>query len=439
MKTTGRILAVLIAAVGVLVVAGITLSPRGNAPGEGDVVGSFTSGAATAQGVDAAAIAELEARVERLPGDWTAWASLANARIEVARVTGDPSQYPLAEAAIAQSFEVQPEDNLLAHVAASRLAAARHDFDLALTQGEMAVAVSPENAEARLAVADALVEQGDYDAAADEVQAALDRRPGLSALARASYLREISGNVDGAVLAMEQAAALAGTPADRAFTAFHLGQLAFDRGDLDEAEARFDEAGGNDPGWVAPVAGLARVTVARGDLDVGLEAWDDVLARLPLPEYLSAAIDAAVAAGDEDRAADYTAVLDAQEILLADAGVSVDLEIALAEADRGVNPKRAVAAAEAEWDRRHSIHVADALGWALLAAGRADEAISYADQAVAQGSRFASFHFHRGMILADLGRDTEAAEALSLALEINPHFSPRWAPIAEQTLADLER
>lgn len=435
MRNTGRMLAVLIAAFGVLIVAGIGLRPQSAV--EDDVAGSLTASAATAQGLDANAIADLEARVERLPGDWTAWASLANARVETARVTGDPSQYALADIAVARSFETQPDDNLFAHIAASRLAASRHDFTTALEEGLAAVAVSPENAEAHLAVADAMVELGRYDDAAAEVQAALDRRPGLAALARASYLRELNGDVDGAVQAMEQAADLAGAPADRAFTSFHLGQLAFDSGDIDEAERRFEAAVMEDPGWVAPAAGLARVTAARGDLDAGLAAWDDVLARLPLPEYLAGAIDTAVAAGDQKRAEDYHAVLEAQEILLADAGVSVDLEIALAEADRGVEPDVAVVAARAEWDRRQSIHVADALGWALLRAGEPEEALEYVDAAVAQGSRFAVFHFHRGMVLAELGRDADAVEALSLALEINPHFSPRWAQVATATLADL--
>jgi hypothetical protein len=41
------------------------------------------------------------------------------------------------------------------------------------------------------------------------------------------------------------------------------------------------------------------------------------------------------------------------------------------------------------------------------------------------------------MILADLGRDAEAADALDLALRINPHFSVRDAPVAQQALTTL--
>ena len=50
-------------------------------------------------------------------------------------------------------------------------------------------------------------------------------------------------------------------------------------------------------------------------------------------------------------------------------GVNTDLETAIFEADHG-SPARALRMARAEWSARQSIHVADALAWALHVNGR---------------------------------------------------------------------
>jgi Flp pilus assembly protein TadD len=91
----------------------------------------------------------------------------------------------------------------------------------------------------------------------------------------------------------------------------------------------------------------------------------------------------------------------------------------------------------AEYRRRQSVHVADAVAWALHANARDAEALRYARKALALGYRNASFHFHAGMIAAGLLRDGLARRWLSEALEINPHFSVRWSPVARRTLARL--
>jgi hypothetical protein len=54
---------------------------------------------------------ELVERTSQLPGDWTAWAALGSAYVEEARITRDPSHYARAEAALARSLELRPDDN----------------------------------------------------------------------------------------------------------------------------------------------------------------------------------------------------------------------------------------------------------------------------------------------------------------------------------------
>ena len=80
---------------------------------------------------------------------------------------------------------------------------------------------------------------------------------------------------------------------------------------------------------------------------------------------------------------------------------------------------------------------ADALAWALHRAGRDAEALPYTERAAELGWRDAAADFHRGMILAALGRPGEAIAALDEALATNPHFSPLHAATARQTLDTL--
>jgi tetratricopeptide (TPR) repeat protein len=117
--------------------------------------------------------------------------------------------------------------------------------------------------------------------------------------------------------------------------------------------------------------------------------------------------------------------------------VNVDLEVALFDADHG-DPGSALAAARAEWERRHSVHVADAYAWALYASGRYGEAARMATRALDLGTRNASFLFHAGMIERARGRDGAALRLLRGALAANPRFSILHAPTAERVLAELE-
>ncbi len=83
------------------------------------------------------------------------------------------------------------------------------------------------------------------------------------------------------------------------------------------------------------------------------------------------------------------------------------------------------------------MHTADALAWALHAAGRDEEALPYARRATATGYRNASFLHHRGMIERATGHDRAARASLTAAPELNPGFSPLGARAARAALKDL--
>jgi tetratricopeptide (TPR) repeat protein len=281
------------------------------------------------------------------------------------------------------------------------------------------------------------VELGRYDAAFRTFQKMIDLRPELSTYARVAYSWELRGSFSGALQAMELALHAAGSPTDAAWASNQLGDLYRDRGRLAEAEDWYRRAVAADPSFVPPHAGMARVEAARGHARKAIEALTWVVERFPSPEYVIALGDLHASIGQHAQAARQYALVRAEERLLRAAGVNVDLEMAIFDADHGVDLANGLAVARQEWTRRTSIHVADALAWELYANRRYAEALEYANRALRLGTRNALFFFHRGMIERALGHGRAARRNLAAALEINPHFSILWSKRAGQVLASL--
>ncbi|MDP9330060.1 MAG: hypothetical protein M3P11_05395 [Actinomycetota bacterium] len=382
-------------------------------------------------------IGSLQQRLRVLPTDWHSYASLGLAYVQQARLTADPSYYPKAEGVLSRSLSIESKDNFEAMVGMAALAAGRHDFGGALRWGERAKAINPYNANVYGVIGDAQVELGRYRDADATFQKMVDTLPGLASYARVSYARELQGNVAGAIVSMQAAFDVAGMPADQAWASNQLGDLEFNRGHLVAAEADYRRAAGLDPAFVPAQAGLAKVAWAKGDLQEAIRGYTSVVATYPLPDYVIALGDLESAAGNRAGATRQAGLVRVEAHLFKANGVNVDLELALFDADHG-NARAALLAARAEWQRRHSVLVADALAWALHANHRDAEAWRYEQRAMSIGYRNALFFFHAGEIRLALGDRSGAIAELQRAIATNPHFSIRWAPVAQRDLARLE-
>ena len=382
-------------------------------------------------------IESLQTRLRQLPTDWRSFASLGLAYVQQARVTADPSYYPKAEGVLRRSLERERQDNFAAMVGMAALAAARHDFSGALRWGERAREINPYNGNVYGVIGDAQVELGRYHDAFATFQTMVDTLPGVASYARVSYARELGGDIPGAVRAMVAARDIAGTPADVAWASYQLGELAFNSGDVRKAASYYRRATELDATYIPPQAGLAKVEWARGDMGKAIRGYETVTQLYPLPEYVIALGDLYEVTGRSQLAAQQGDLVRAEERLFQANGVNVDLEIALYNADHG-NPSVALKAARDEWARRHSIHVADALAWALYASGDYREAQTYSKRALKLGTRNALFFYHAGMIQLKLGNPSEARTLLQTAIDINPNFSILHEADAQRTLKQLE-
>ena len=381
-------------------------------------------------------IAGLRQRLQELPSDRRAFASLGIAYVAQARATGDPSLYPKAEEALDASLRLGARHNEDALLGLGALALARHDFGAALAFGRRAAEIDPFGADAHGVIGDALLELGRYDEAFAAFQTMVDTRPDLASYARVSYARELQGDVRGATRAMTLAFDAAATSGDAAWAAYQLGELAFGSGDVRAAASWYHRGLGLDPSFVPNLAGTAKVAWARGDARLAIQRYAEVTARYPSPEFVVALADLYRVTGRDAQAQEQEAVVRALHDLADGNGVNADLELALFDADHG-DEAIALEAARSEWARRRSVHVADAFAWALYANGRYEQAATFADRALRLGTRNATFLFHAGMIRLALGNDRAARSYLRRAVAVNPNFSILHAETAERILSRL--
>ncbi|WP_079186884.1 tetratricopeptide repeat protein [Streptomyces sp. TSRI0107] len=386
-----------------------------------------------------AGVSALQSHLRAQPRDFGGWATLGLAYVEQARTGGDPSRYPAAERALERSLALRPgNDQALAGRAA--LAAARHDFTAALRDADRALKENPYNERALCARIDALVELGRYPEAARAARLADTRRPGIPVFTRYAYVQELRGDVRTARRVLTRALDSATAPGDVAYVATALGQLAWNEGDHETALRHYARALAADDAYLPALEGRARAQAARGERAAAIRTAEQVVARAPLPGplvLLGELYEQRGDRGDRAKAREQYALVDAWTALARSGGLNPDLDTALAAADHG-DERTALRAARAEWERRRTVHTADALAWALHVNGRDAEALPYARRATATGYRNAAFHYHRGMIERALGRAPDARASLGKALELNPGFSARGAREARAALKSLE-
>jgi tetratricopeptide (TPR) repeat protein len=373
------------------------------------------------------AIDDAQARLERAPGDPHVITQLASAYLQRARETGDPTYYSKADGLLATALADLPADADVAIVEGS-LALSRHDFVAALGWGTRAVALGPARPSAYGVLVDAEVELGRYDEAIANAQRMADMRPDLSSYTRISYLRELHGDLAGAIAAMQLA--IQAGPVSGEATAWcdvQLGNLYFAKGDLDGAERAYTRSVQRVAGYAHGNAGIARVRAARGDVAAPATLYERVVAMLPLPEYVGALGDVYAREGNGDGAARQYALLDVERRLLIANGVRVDADLALFDADHQRDLARAVDVARAEYAIRPSVHIADILAWAEFRSGDIVGALHHSIEALRLGSQDPLLLYHAGVIAQESGDDARASALLQRAHDLSPSFSFLWA------------
>jgi tetratricopeptide (TPR) repeat protein len=427
-------LAVVVAAVAAILASGLL---RGDEPPAGKDTARVTSVAGTGSSTDRL-IASFQRRLKDDPEDFSSYVNLANAYLQKVRETGDPSLYAKAEDLLDRAKKIEPHNPEL-FATRGILALARHDFALALEFGERALASNPESARYHGIVGDAQIELGRYEEAIASYQKMIDLRPDFSSYSRVAYARELYGDPEGAIQAMQDAVeAGAPVPENKAWAYVQLGNLRFTTGQLEEAAKEYDLAAKTLPDYPPALAGQARIAAARGELEDAAALYQQAFDRMPLAEYAILLGDVYAEMGERQKAAQQYALVRVIDKLYRANGVNTDLEIALFYADHDMKLQTSLQKARAAYEARPSIHAADVLAWTLYKTGNYEEAQRYSSEALKLGTRDSLKLFHAGMIAKALGYDEQAQKYLQQAIDLNPHFSLLYSNTATAALEDLK-
>jgi tetratricopeptide (TPR) repeat protein len=383
-------------------------------------------------------IGSLQEKVRENPKDFDSHINLANAYLQKVRETGDPTLYTKTEDLLGEAQKLDDHSPEL-FATRGRLALARHDFAAALQNGTRALALDPESASYHGIVGDAQIELGMYDDAINSYQEMVDRRPDFDSFSRVAYARELYGDPEGSIEAMEFALqAGSGTPENVAWAHVQLGNLWFTSGKLVEAQKAYGLSNRTAGAYAPALAGQAKIAAARGDLEQAATFYRQAFNRMPLPEYAIALGDVYAEMGEKVKAEEQYDLVKSMDKLLRANGVDTDLEIALFNADHDIDLQPSLAKARAAYDARPSIHAADALAWTLYKTGNYKEAQKYSSEAMRLGTRDPLKLFHAGMISKALGEKEQAHAYLQQAVDLNPHFSLLYADEAADSLKTLK-
>ena len=338
-----------------------------------------------------------------------------------ARVSGNPALYPRAEQALERALRLDPR-NAPALRGLSALAASRHRFRESLALARRAQALEPGVAVVYGLIGDANLELGRYR----EAFAAFDRmaalRPSANVYARISYARELTGDLSGALEAMELAIDFAGTGEPSAWTRTLTGNLLLSLRRPDEAKVRFREALAFVPGYAGALSGLADIRAANGDLEDATVLYARAAAVAPVPEFAASLGDALARLGRRAGAERAWKRADELERLFgANGGVNL-LETAEFDLNHDRKFRSALDRARRGQAERPSVEGDHVLAWALYKNNKCAEARTVSLRSFRLGTLDVDGLYHHSLIERCLGNASAAARYLARVEALDPTY-----------------
>lgn len=359
---------------------------------------------------------------------------LASAFTRRALETADALYYTEAEDALRNSFRLAP-DNYNGQKIRVQILLGKHEYAEALK--------SAKNLNARVAddipvyglIADAAIELGNYKEAEQAVEWMLNlRHAGAGGHLRVAYLRELYGDVGGALEAMDSAYEMTsdGEVEERARILTQSARLALRHGNIDLAGRRLRHALKIFPEYHLALFHLASVRTAQQKHAEAIELLQRANQSPQNLYALAKALGEAQRSPESKRA--FAQFEEKARTAIGNAD-NANRELIFFYTDYAPQPAEALRIARLEIARRQDVHTLDAFAWSLQANGKYREAREQIEKALAVGIRNADFFYHYAVILSKLNDTAAAARYFQQSLDLNP-LSPS-ATVSRKALKQL--
>src|SRR5688572_6337051 len=216
----------------------------------------------------------LQQKIKSNSSDTRSMIALAAIYIQEGRTTENFGYYNTAAMKLVDDVLALDANNFEALTFKSTILLSKHQFEEAGKIAEHVRQLYPQNAYVYGLIVDASVELGSYKAALEAAEKMIAIRPDIRSYARIAYLREIYGDLPGAIEAMIMAID-SGMPGDEhtEWCRYQLGKLYEKTGNLKEAEMNYLITLKNRQNYPYGLIGLAGIAVAQKNFDKALTLY----------------------------------------------------------------------------------------------------------------------------------------------------------------------
>jgi tetratricopeptide (TPR) repeat protein len=368
----------------------------------------------------------LSGKIKNNPADIKSMIALAALFIQEGRITGNYNYYNAAAAKLVDDVLAKDPKNFEALTFKATILLSQHQFGEANKIAEQVRQIYPQNAYVYGLIVDANVELGNYEAALEAADQMISIRPDIRSYSRIAYLREIHGDIEGAIEAMTLAVD-AGAPGDEntEWCRVQMGKLYEQIGKMKEAEMQYIVAVENRQNYPYALAHIAGIKTREKNYTKALALYMQADSLIPDHTFKEGMAEVYNLMGQPAKAKNI-----ADDILTymkqfsgdnrKEMGQNEDHEMAHAYMGVG-NYDKALEYALSEYKRRPAnIEVNETVAIVYYEKGEYAKALPYIESALKTNCKNPELLCHAALIYAKTEKTKEAKLLLQEALKNNP-------------------
>jgi tetratricopeptide (TPR) repeat protein len=368
----------------------------------------------------------LSGKIKNNTADIKSMMALAALYIQEGRTTGNFKYYNAAATKLVNDVLVKDEKNFEGLTFKATILLSQHQFEEANKIAEQIRQLYPQNAYVYGLIVDASVELGNYEMALEAADKMISIRPDIRSYSRIAYLREIHGDIQGAIEAMTLAVD-AGSPGDEntEWCRVQMAKLYKQIGKVKEAEMNYTIAMENRENYPYALAGLASIATQEKNFTKALALYIKADSLIPDHTFKEGMAEVYNLMNEPAKAKNI-----AEDILSYMKQFSGDNskervqneDHEMAHAYLGVdNYNKALEYALAEYKRRPAnIEVNETVAIVYYKLGDYEKALAYLERALMTNCKNPELLCHAGLIYAKSGKTKEAKTFLETVLKNNP-------------------